>query len=50
MDQDSLRLPRGWRRAGYVALAAVLGLGLWGYTDPDVVLSWESLLALCGLA
>ncbi|GAA5234587.1 hypothetical protein [Verticiella sediminum] len=50
MNDDTLRLSRRWRWAGYIALAAVLGLGLWGYTDPDIILTWENLLALCGLA
>ena len=42
--------PRGrrWRWLGYAGLALVLGLAFWGYTMPDMALSWETLMALCG--
>ena len=36
---------------GRLALAAivalVLGLTVWAYLQPDMVLAWESLMALC---
>lgn len=37
-----------WRWLGYGALAVVLGLALWGYTQPEFVLNWDTLMALCG--
>ncbi|MFD4841662.1 hypothetical protein ACFWP0_29475 [Achromobacter sp. NPDC058515] len=42
------RRHRGWRLAGAVALAAVLGLAFWGYTSPEMSVHWENLAALCG--
>lgn len=39
---------RGWRWAAYAVLAGVLALAFWGYTTPDMMLSWENLMALCG--
>lgn len=39
---------RLWRWLGYGALTLVLGLAFWGYTTPDMALSWETLMALCG--
>ncbi len=36
------------RAAGWLALAAVLALGFWGYTQPGLKLNWETLAALCG--
>lgn len=40
---------RSWRSAvGYVALAGLLALAFYGYTRPDLVVSWETLMALCG--
>lgn len=42
------RRHRGWRIAGGLALAAVLGLAFWGYTTPEMQIHWENLAALCG--
>jgi len=42
------RRHRGWRAAGVLALAAVLGLAFWGYTTPEMQIHWENLAALCG--
>lgn len=42
------RRHRGWRAAGALALAAVLGLAFWGYTTPEMQIHWENLAALCG--
>ena len=39
---------RGWRLAGWVALALVLGLAFWGYTTPEMQIHWENLASLCG--
>ncbi|QKQ45926.1 MULTISPECIES: hypothetical protein [Achromobacter] len=39
---------RGWRAAGWLALAAVLGLAFWGYSTPEMQIHWENLAALCG--
>ena len=37
-----------WRWVAYPLLAVVLALGFWGYTTPDMMLNWETLMALCG--
>lgn len=37
-----------WRVAAALAIAAVLALGFWGYTQPGMALNWETLAALCG--
>lgn len=38
-----------WRLAGWGgALALVLGLAFWGYTQPDMQIHWENLASLCG--
>ncbi|MCY1518223.1 hypothetical protein D9M68_529330 [compost metagenome] len=42
------RRHRGWRVAGMLALAAVLGLAFWGYSTPEMQIQWENLAALCG--
>ena len=48
-DASGLARPaRGWRWAGYAALTAVLALAFYGYMRPDLVVSWETLMALCG--
>jgi len=39
---------RRWRWAGYAVLSVVLALAFWGYTTPEMMLSWENLMALCG--
>ncbi|MEI2417488.1 hypothetical protein V8Z80_15040 [Orrella sp. JC864] len=39
---------RALRIAAWAALAAVLALGFWGYTQPGMKLNWETLAALCG--
>lgn len=47
---DSLALLPSTRmgRAGLAfVLAAVLALTVWAYLQPDMVLAWESLMALC---
>jgi len=44
----STGMRRGWRWAGYAALAAVMALGFWGYFSPGMRLNWETLVALCG--
>ncbi|MGE8614889.1 hypothetical protein WHX56_27655 [Achromobacter veterisilvae] len=44
----SARRHRGWRAAGALALAAVLGLAFWGYRSPEMQIHWENLAALCG--
>ena len=47
--QTPLRTARPLRRMGLgVALAAVLALGLWGYTTPSMRLAWESVATMCG--
>ncbi len=48
-ERDILVLPRRWRLPVYGALAAVLALGVWGYGNPELMLVWDNLLALCGL-
>ncbi|SSW73142.1 hypothetical protein AVE30378_05519 [Achromobacter veterisilvae] len=45
---SSARRHRGWRAAGALALAAVLGLAFWGYRSPEMQIHWENLAALCG--
>ncbi|VFR20779.1 hypothetical protein ANDA3_3231 [plant metagenome] len=34
--------------AGGLALAAVLGIGFWGYMQPGMMLNWETVAAFCG--
>jgi len=41
-------LSRGWRWTIYLGVAGLLTLGFWGYLSPSIVLSWDTLLALCG--
>jgi hypothetical protein len=49
-SSDSLGLLPSTRlaRAGLaLLLAGVLALTVWAYLQPDMVLAWESLMALC---
>lgn len=46
--QPSSSRRRGWRVAGRLALAALLGLAFWGYSTPEMQIHWENLAALCG--
>lgn len=32
----------------WIVVIAILGVSLWAYTQPGLVLSWEALFALCG--
>ena len=47
-SSQSLQLSRGWRWTIYIGVAVLLGVGFWGYLSPTLVLSWETLVALCG--
>ncbi len=51
---DDHRTNRGARLALAIAASVVLGFGLvWSflaYRDPDMVISFEALLQLCGIA
>ncbi|MFC3340157.1 hypothetical protein [Paracandidimonas soli] len=46
--QDSRKLSRALRTAGWVLLAAVLALSFAGYLSTDLRLQWENIAALCG--
>jgi len=49
-DPTPSLLPRRWRVAGWLALAVALGAGFMAYGHPSIMVQWENLMALCGLA
>ena len=42
------KLPRALRIAGWVLLAAVIGVSFAGYLGTDLQMQWENIAALCG--
>jgi len=43
-----VKMPIGWRIAGWLLLVAVLALGFAGYFTPGMRLNWDSIAAMCG--